>query len=94
MLRPPSTASRSALRLLDEIVRDERLLAILPAADVEEVDLTRRHRIPHADRQHLELVAALRARSREDGDVAAVGVDVQVVGIEMADADLHAALSQ
>ena len=35
-----------------------------------------------------------RARSAKHGDVAAVGVDVQVVGIEMADADLHAAFSQ
>ena len=56
--------------------------------------LARGHRVAHADRLHLELVAARSRALGEDGDVAAVGIDVQVVGIEMADADLHAAFSQ
>ena len=82
-------------RLRREVVRDELLLAVLAAADVEEVDLAAGHRIAHADRLHVELVAARTARARgQHRDVAAVGVDVQVVGIEMADADPHAARSQ
>ena len=80
--------------LLDEVVRDERLLAVLTAADVEEIDLAGRHRVAHADRAHVELVPAQAGALGEHGDVAAVGVDVQVVGIEVADADPHAALSQ
>ena len=67
-------------------MRDERLLAILAAADVEEVDLAGRDRVAEPDRAHVELVAARRGALREHGDVAAVGVDVQVVGIEMPDA--------
>ena len=44
--------------------------------------------------EHVELVAAGASTFREDGDVAAVGVDVQVVRVEVPDADLHAAFSQ
>ena len=80
--------------LRGEVVRDERLLAILAAADVEEVDVADGHRVVHAERAHVELVAARPRPRREHGDVAAVGVDVQVVGIQMTHADLHAAVSQ
>ena len=38
---------------------------------------------------HLELVTAECRPPREDRDIAAVGVDVEVVGIQMSDADLH-----
>ncbi len=42
-----------------------------------------------------ELVPAQRGAAREDGDVAAVGVDVEVLGIEMGDPDRrHSACSQ
>ena len=67
-------------------MRDQSLLAILAAADVEEVDLADRYRVAHPDRPHVELVAAQGGALREHGDVAAVGVDVQVVRIEMPDA--------
>ena len=38
-------------RLAGEVVRDERLLAVLAAADVEEVDLAGRDLVVHADRR-------------------------------------------
>ena len=79
------------LRLAREVVRDERLLAVLPAADVVEVDLPDRNRVVHADRAQLEFVAAAGRPLREHGDVAAVGVDVEVVRIEVPDPDLHVA---
>ncbi len=79
---------------MPEVGRDERLLTVLPAANVEEVDLAGRHRVADADRPHVELVPAQTRPLGEDRDVPAVGVDVQVVGIEMADPDPHAALSQ
>ena len=81
-------------RLPGEVVRDERLLAVLAAADVEEVDLADRHRVADADRAHLELVPAQPGSRGQHGDVPAVGVDVQVVRIEVADPDPHAARSQ
>jgi hypothetical protein len=83
-----------AVRLGDEVLRDERLLAVLSAADVEQVVLARTHLLADRHGPQLELVAAPRRAPREDCDVAAVGVDVQVVGIEMSDHDLHAARSQ
>ena len=46
-------------------------------------------RVAHPDRAHVELVAAERCALGEDRDVAAVGVDVQVVGVEMTHADAH-----
>ena len=80
------------VRLAGEIVRDERLLAVLAATDVEEVDLAGRDLVADADRRAPRARArAQRARRVEDGDVAAVRVDVEVVRIEVADADLHAA---
>jgi len=75
-------------------VRDERLLAVLAAAHIEEVDLIRRHGVAKPDRAHVEFVPARLRTLGEHCDVAAVRVDVQVVGIEMPDADLHAADSQ
>jgi hypothetical protein len=47
-----------------------------------------------ADRSDSELVAAGLCAFREHRDVASVGVDVQVLGIEMRDLDSHAADSQ
>ena len=83
------------LRLRREVLRDEKLLAILPAADVVEVVLARPDRIVHAERRHVELVAPPGSAPLEDRDVAAVGIDVEVLRIEVADADpAHAARSQ
>ena len=92
---------RAALRrgeqrvaLAFEVVRDERLLAVLAAADVEKVVRAGHERVVHRDAVHLELVAAPRRPPLEHGDVPAVGVDVQVLRIEVPDDDLHAARSQ
>src|SRR5204863_2904092 len=73
---------------------DQLLLAVLAAADVEEVVLARPHRVGRAERANLQLVPAPGCAPREHGDVAAVGVDGQVVRKEVADDDLHAASSQ
>src|SRR5581483_4594486 len=82
------------LGLRREVERYERLLAILAAADVEEVDLSDRYSLADRDRAHLELEAARACARREHRDVAPVGIDVEVVGIEVADANDHAACSQ
>src|SRR5262245_59371243 len=82
------------LCLRGEVGRDERLLAVLAAADVEEVARVGVEAISHRDRLDLKLVLAPGGPAREHGDVAAVRVDVQVVGIQMAHANLHAARSQ
>ena len=79
------------LRLPHEILRDEELFAVLAAADVVEIVRARRDRVRHPERCHLELVATPRRAPREDGDVPAVGVDVEVVRVQMADDDPHAA---
>src|SRR5437763_12375766 len=54
----PSHRLPEPVRLRGEVARDEQLLAIMTAADVEEVVLVGPHRISHADRRHLEPVAA------------------------------------
>ena len=83
------------LRLRREIRRDEQLLAVLAAADVIEVVRARHDRVVEPELRHVELVSAPRRAPREHRDVAAVGVDVEVLGIEMPDADRrHAARSQ
>ncbi len=73
----------------DEVGRDQRLLAVLAAADVVEVVLAGTHLVAERQRRDVELVAAQRGAPRQHGDVAAVGVDVQVLRIEMPDADPH-----
>ena len=80
--------------LRGQILRDKGLLAVLAAADVEQIVLIRPQRIADRDSTHLELVAPPRCAPGEDRDVAAVGIDVEVVRIEMPDDDLHAARSQ
>src|SRR6185436_7601645 len=81
---------------LRQIDRDQSLLAVLAAPDVVEVVHARPDRLPEADRAHLELEATGRSAARKDGHVPAICVDVQVVGIEVADPDTeaHAARSQ
>ncbi len=83
-----------ALALVREVGGDERLLAVLAAADVEQVVLPGSQRLAHRHGTHLQLVAAPRRTPLQHRDVAAVGVDVEVVRVEMADDDLHAASSQ
>ena len=77
-----------------DIRSDQRLLAILSAAHVIEIDLVCAHVVADADVRHFQVVAAPRRALPQDRDVAAVGVDVQVVRVEVPDADLHAARSQ
>ena len=89
-----AAARRTPAAFASQILRDERLLAVLPAADVEEIVLAGWTRISDRNGPDLELVAAPRRAPRQDRDVAAVGIDVQIVGIEMPDDDLHAARSQ
>ena len=76
-----------------EIGGDERLLAVLAAADVVEVVLAGPDGLAETDRPVVQLDAAPRAPALEDGDVAAVRVDVQVLGIEVPDDELHATAS-
>src|SRR6266542_305203 len=82
------------LRLGRKVLRNEGLLAVLAAADVEEVVLAWTHGLVDRDRPHLELVPAPGGPARKDGDIASIRVDVEVVRIEVSDHDLHAARSQ
>ena len=79
-----------------EVGRDHRLLAVLAAADVEEVVRSRaRAASPIEIGVDASSWPRAAARRSKHGDVAAVGVDVEVLGIEVADADDHdAPLSQ
>ena len=77
-----------------EIGRDERLLAILPAADVDQVERRRVQLVTRLDSGHLEGMTAQRRAADEDCDVAAVGIDVEIVRIEVGDADPHGPSSQ
>ena len=77
---------RQRVPLLREVGGDERLLAVLAAADVVQGARSRLDPVAEPDRAHLELVPPPRRAPRQHRDVAAVGVDVQVVGIEVADA--------
>ena len=83
--------------LRSEVVCDQGLLAVLSAADVVEVVCPGLDRVSDPDGAHLELEAAGRGAALEDRHVPAIGVDVQVVGIEVTDPDgdpAHAARSQ
>jgi hypothetical protein len=90
----PEDGLLQRLGLRDEVAGDEHLLPVLSAADVVEVVRARLDRVAHPECGHVELVAAERGAPGEDRDVAAVGVDIQVVGIEVAYMDSHAARSQ
>jgi hypothetical protein len=74
-------------RLPEEILGYEQLLSILPAPDVVEVVLAGHDGVSDPERGHLQLVPAPRRSPREHRDVAAVGVDVEVVRVEVSDAD-------
>jgi hypothetical protein len=78
-----------------EVPGNEQLLPVLAAADVIEVVLAGNDRVVHPEWGHRELVPAERGAPGEHGDVAAIRVDVQVLGIEVADPDRrHAVCSQ
>ena len=81
-------------RLRGHVPGDEELLAVLAAADVEKVVVARPELLADADRLHLEPVPAPLRPACEDGDVPTIGVDVEVVRVQVADADVHAARSQ
>ena len=72
-----------------EIRRDQPLLTVLAAADVEEIGAVR-DLFPEADRTIVEPDPAPGCSSLEDGDIATVGVDVQVVRVQVSDQDPHA----
>ena len=78
-----------------EVGGDEELLPVLSASDVEEIVRSGDDAVRHPQPRDLELVAAPLGPPTEDGHVAPVGVDVEVVGIQMRDTDRrHAARSQ
>jgi hypothetical protein len=82
------------LPLAGEVGRDERLLAILPASDVEEVVLAGHELSAEVDRAVVELDSTPGGPPLEHGDVAAIGVDVVVLGVVVPDDDLRFAASQ
>ncbi len=67
------------------VVGDRGLVAVLAAADVEEVVGVGVERVAEAGGGELEAEPAPLAARAEHGDVAAVGVDVHQVGVEAAD---------
>ena len=77
-----------------QVGRDERLLTVLAATDVDEVVRPRLERVTGLDARHLERMPSECSAPREHGDVAAVGIDVEVVRIEVGDRDPHDASSQ
>ena len=91
---PVCDGGGDCLAALREVWCDQRLLAVLAAADVEQVVGGRVERVAGLDARDVERVAPQRGPPGEDGDVAAVGVDVEVVGVEVRDRDPHRAPSQ
>jgi hypothetical protein len=77
-------------RLVGQVLGHERLLAILAAADVEEVDVGGQ-RLSKPDRVVLEADAAPGGAALENGHVAAVRIDVEVIRIQVAEDEFHAA---
>ncbi len=71
---------------LDQILRAQPLVAILTAAQVEQVVGIRVQRLAEPAGRQLEADPAPRAASLEHEQVAAVGVDVHQVRVERADA--------
>ncbi len=74
---------------LAEVVVDERLLAVLSAAEKEDIDVV--HPATGAAPQlHYARLESVPLRSLDQGeDVAAVAVDVHEVGIQPPDGELH-----
>ncbi len=91
--RAPSDRIRERCAARREVRGDERLLAVLATADVEEVRVGRR-RVAEADVTDVELDAATPRPSRQHREIAAIGVDVQVVRIQVREDHRHATRSQ
>jgi hypothetical protein len=77
-----------------QVPRHESLFAILAAAHVIEVVFAGPDSLAEADRPIVEIDPSPAGAPLEHGDVSTIRVDVEVVGIEMADDDFHAAASQ
>ena len=69
-----------------EVAGHDDLIPVLTAAEVVDVGVVR-DRVADAGLDHLERVAAPVQPTPQHGDVAAVGIDVQLAGIEVADPD-------
>ena len=76
-----------------QVLGDEHLVAILAAADEVEVGGLGVERLADAQRSLLELEPAPLEAPPDHLDVAAVGVDREVLGVELAEHELHAAAS-
>ena len=76
-----------------QVLGDEQLVAILAAADEVEVGGLGVERLADAQRPLLELEPAPFEAPPDDLHVAAVGVDREVLGVELAEHELHAAAS-
>src|SRR5881398_3106224 len=68
-----------------ELGRDQRLLTILTTAHVEQVVFSALDLSACAEWPHLQLVAPPGGPRAQDGDVAAVGIDVEVVREQVTD---------
>ena len=76
-----------------EILGDEQLVAILAAADEVQVGLRQVELLADAQRTLLELEPAPLEPPAHDLHVAAVGVDREVLGVQLAEHEPHAAAS-
>ena len=70
------------------------MLAVLAAADVVEIVRPPLGLVTDPERVDFERVAAKLGTARQHRDVPAVGVDVQVVRVEMPDTQPHRGVSQ
>ena len=91
---PSATAWLEGRGFLGQVGCDQCLLAILAASDVEQIERSGLQLSPDSDRLDDELVTAQGCAASEHGDVPAVGIDVEVLGVEMADSDRHVVPSQ
>lgn len=78
----------------DEVGCDECLLPILSASDVEEIVLRRPNLDSQPDALDLELVAPECCAALEHRDVAAIRVDIEVLRVQVCDADSQRGVSQ
>ena len=77
-----------------QVVGDQQLVAILAAAEQEEVDLGGVELLRRTQRALDELDPAPCAALAQHEHVPAVGVDREVLGVELAEDELHAVRSQ
>ena len=77
---------RDLVMALGKVGRDQGLLAILPAAQVDQIALGRK-RLSDADTDDLQLAAAPLGPAAKDGNIAAIGVDIELIWIEVTEPD-------